>query len=75
MIQQQPKDNDQDNVQTATTQQYLINLVDSPGRIDFSSDVSTATRLCDGVSISFKRSTSKRSSSLPSSINESDEDL
>jgi translation elongation factor EF-G len=27
----------------------LINLVDSPGHIDFSSDVSTATRLCDGA--------------------------
>jgi ribosome assembly protein 1 len=30
---------------------YLINLVDSPGHIDFSSDVSTATRLCDGALI------------------------
>eukprot|EP01039_Chlorochromonas_danica_P010146 gene10146-11229_t len=28
---------------------YLINLVDSPGHIDFSSDVSTAARLCDGA--------------------------
>ena len=28
---------------------YLVNLVDSPGHIDFSSDVSTATRLCDGA--------------------------
>lgn len=27
---------------------YLINLVDSPGHIDFSSDVSAAVRLCDG---------------------------
>ncbi len=26
---------------------YLMNLVDSPGHIDFSSDVSTASRLCD----------------------------
>lgn len=26
---------------------YLINLIDSPGHIDFSTDVSTATRLCD----------------------------
>ena len=30
---------------------YLVNLVDSPGHIDFSSDVSTATRLCDGAMI------------------------
>lgn len=29
--------------------EYLVNLVDSPGHIDFSSDVSTATRLCDGA--------------------------
>lgn len=32
-----------------SSNQYLINLVDSPGHIDFSSDVSTATRLCDGA--------------------------
>ena len=53
--QQQAKEidsNDQDNVQSASVQQqYLINLVDSPGHIDFSSDVSTATRLCDGALI------------------------
>lgn len=30
---------------------YLLNLVDSPGHIDFSSEVSTAMRLCDGALI------------------------
>lgn len=32
-------------------QDYLINLIDSPGHVDFSSEVSTAVRLCDGTII------------------------
>lgn len=47
-----PLDEDsEENQEKKEIDEYLINLVDSPGHIDFSHDVSTATRLCDGALI------------------------
>ncbi|KAI8874030.1 translation elongation factor 2 [Ramicandelaber brevisporus] len=40
---------DKGSEKEAVAKEYMVSLIDAPGHVDFSSEVSTAARLCDGA--------------------------